>query len=331
MNFKKRFIIAEAGNNHEGSLKFAKKLIINAKKAGANAVKFQFIRPEFFISQNDTERYNQLKKYQFDEIKMSRLFEYSKRIKFEMFATPFDVDGAKFLNRYQKIFKISSGDNNFFDLMEVVRGFKKPTIVSLGMADKKLLKEIINFFHKKTFFKNHKNLCLMHCVTSYPADKNLINLNTIPYIKNINQNLTVGFSDHTLGTEITKMAYIVGAKIIEKHFTLSNNFSKFRDHKLSLNFINFKNLINDLNYIDTILGDNTKQVNKEEHKNIKIVRRKIFLGKNLLKGSKLMKKNLLFLRSKEKGLSIEKLNRVLNKKIVKNLSKYTILQNKYFR
>lgn len=330
MNFQKRVIIAEAGNNHEGSFQVAKQLILNAKKAGADAIKFQFIRPEFFISAKDKKKFSLLSAFQLSERNFKELFNYANKIKFNMFATPFDVEGAKFLNKYQKIFKISSGDNNFFDLMKVVRSFEKPTIVSLGLADEILTKKIINFFQKKRFYCDKKNFCLMHCVSSYPAKKDLINLNSISRIEQLSNSITTGYSDHTIGTEIAKMAYTMGTKIIEKHFTLSNNFSSFRDHKLSLDFKEFKKLIISLNKIDNILGEKKIKINKDEYKNINLVRRKIILTKDKEKNSVLAKKDIVYLRSSKKGFFIENLKDILKKKINQRLKKFTVLQKKYF-
>lgn len=329
MNFKKKLIIAEAGNNHEGSFGIAKKLIFNAKKIGADAIKFQFIRPEFFVTPNDKKRFSQLKSYKLSEKNIENLFKYANKIKFNMFATPFDIEGAKFLNKFQNIFKISSGDNNFFDLMDTVRSFKKPTIISLGIADERLSKEIINFFQKKNFFQNKNNLCLMHCVSSYPADKHLINLNSIPYIQNLNANLSVGFSDHTKGIEVTKMAYLLGARIIEKHFTLSNNFSEFRDHILSLNPKNFQKLISSIKEIDSILGKKKIIINKEELININSMRRKIVLSKDKKKNSILKKNDFVFLRCSEKGILAQNIKKILNKKISQDLKEFTVLKKKY--
>lgn len=329
MNFKKKLIIAEAGNNHEGSFEVAKKLIFKAKIIRADAIKFQFIRPEFFVTPNDKKRFTQLKKFKLSEKNIENLFKYASKIKLNMFATPFDIEGAKFLNKFQNIFKISSGDNNFFDLMNTVRTFEKPTIISLGIADEKLSREIINFFQKKTFFQNKNNLCLMHCVSSYPAEKFLINLNSIPYIQKLNKNISVGFSDHTMGIEVAKMAYILGAKIIEKHFTLSNKFSGFRDHLLSLNPENFKKLVSSINEIDTILGKKKIIITKEELININSMRRKIILCKNKEKNSRLKKNDFMFLRSSEKGILAQDIKKIINKKINQNLKQFTVLKKKY--
>lgn len=324
--FSRKLVIAEVGNNHEGSMTIAKKLILEAKKAGADAVKLQFINPKKFISSNDKLRLNQLKKFSLTKKKFIELKKYADKKKIILFATPFDIDGAIFLNRYQKIFKISSGDNNFFQLMKTVRSFKKPVIISLGMADKKLINEIVKFFRKEKYYRLKKNFCLMHCVSDYPTKKHDINLNTIPYLIKKFNNINIGFSDHTIGSEISKIAYVMGAQIIEKHFTLSNNFSSFRDHKLSLSPANLKKLIRYFDNVDKILGKEEITISENERKNINVFRRKIFLNKNLKKGKILMLKDLEFLRSNDEGIVIDRLQSILNKKIKKNLLKNSLLK-----
>ena len=110
---KKTFIIAEAGNNHEGNFNIAKKLILKAKQCGADAVKFQTFIPEYFVLKSNKERYKQLKNFQLSFSQFKKLSDYSKKVGIVFFSTPFDIESAKFLNKIQQIFKISSGDNNF--------------------------------------------------------------------------------------------------------------------------------------------------------------------------------------------------------------------------
>ena len=324
--FNTRFIIAEIGNNHEGSIQVIKKLITEAKIAGANAVKLQFIDPEKFIAKDDTKRLKQLKKFSITKKQFVELKKYAQKNKIILFATPFDIDGAKFLNQHQKLFKISSADNNFFQLMDVVRSFNKPVIVSLGLAQSALVKKIVNFFREKKFYRSSKNFCIMHCVSDYPTKKTDININTIHYLQKKYKNVTIGFSDHTLGYGITKIAYIAGAKIIEKHFTLSNNFSTFRDHKLSLNPKTLRKLINDINDLDRILGQKKIIVSKNEILNSKLYRRKIFIKKNLKLGTTLQSKHFSFLRSNVDGMQIDELRSILGKKLNKNLPKNSIIK-----
>ena len=318
----KPFIVAEIGNNHEGSIKNAIKLIKSAKASGADAVKFQIFDPHKFSSPKDKKRMYQLKRFSLKKKDIIRLKKECDELGIIFFATPLDLKSAKLLNDIQEIFKISSGDNNYFDLLKKIRSFKKPVIISTGLMDYKEIKKVVEFFRIFRFYKKKENLCLMHCVSAYPALKKNINLNSITFLKKKFPNVTIGYSDHTLGKKIPTLSYLLGAEIIEKHFTLSNSFSNFRDHKISLNPKSFKGFVKEINHLKIILGNLIKKVNKEEKKNYSSMRRKIVSNKNLKKGYKLKKKDLLIVRSQENGIFASSINKVIGKKLIKNVNKF---------
>lgn len=323
-NFKlisKPFIIAEIGNNHEGSIKNAIKLIVSAKKSGADAVKFQIFNPYKYSSIKDKKRIEQLKRFALKKTDIEKLKRKCDNLGIIFFATPFDLESAEFLNKKQNFFKVSSGDNDYIDLLEKIRSFRKPVIISTGLTDIKGIIRIVRYFQKIKFYKKKENLCLMHCVSAYPASIKNINLKSISFLKKKFPNVTIGYSDHTIGHKVACLSYVLGAEIIEKHFTLSNNFSKFRDHKISCNPKSFKKFVNEINNLKNILGDLNKKLNKEEKKNLQIIRRKLIFNKNVKKGNKIKKKDLLMVRSEDKGIFASKLEIVLNKKLNKNVKK----------
>ena len=324
-NFKeisKPFIVAEIGNNHEGSLKNAIKLVEAAKMSGANAVKFQIFNPYEFVSRKDIKRIQQLKKFALKKADILKLKKKCDELNIIFFATPLDIESAKFLNKIQKIFKISSGDNNYIDLLKKVRSFKKPVIISTGLMNYKDVNNLVNFFKKNSFYKNKYNICLMHCVSSYPATKNNINLNSIAFLKKKFPNVTIGYSDHTKGYKIATTAFNLGAEIIEKHFTLSNNFSNFRDHKISLNPKSFSNFVKEIKFLKKIQGNFEKKINVDEIKNYSLMRRKIILNTNLKIGKKIKRENISILRSPEKGIFASDINKVIGKKLINNIKKF---------
>ena len=286
INFKKipkPFIVAEIGNNHEGSIENAIKLIESAKKSGADAVKFQIFNPYRYASPKDVKRISLLKKFALKKKDLIYLKKKCEEIGIIFFATPFDLKSAELLNKIQSFFKISSGDNNYFDLLKKVRSFRKPVIISTGLMNYKDILQVITYFRKFKFYKKRENLCVMHCVSAYPASKKKINLNSIPYLKKKFPNVTIGYSDHTLGYKIATLSYLMGSEIIEKHFTLSNNFSSFRDHKISLNPNSFKKFVKEIKSLKMILGDFCKEINSEEISNYTLMRRKIVSNKILKK------------------------------------------------
>ena len=156
---KKVFIVAEIGNNHEGNFKIAKKMIIEAAAAGVDAVKFQTYIPEHFVSCEDQARLNRLRSFQLSYNQFLELSKIAKKKGLIFFSTPLDIQSAKFLNTIQPIFKISSGDNNFYPLIDTVAKFRKPVILSTGAADTLAIKNVYNRISKiwSSKKKNIKN------------------------------------------------------------------------------------------------------------------------------------------------------------------------------
>jgi N,N'-diacetyllegionaminate synthase len=290
---KKTFIIAEVGNNHEGSFNVACKLIQKAKKAGVDAVKFQTFETKNYVNQNDIERFERLKKFELTKEEFYKLSLLAKNNNLKFISTPFDINSAIFLNKIVDCFKISSGDNNYYQLIERVLKFKKNTIISTGLLN---FKDTINLykFIKKLKFDNSK-IAFLHCVSSYPAEDKEANLLSISFLKK-KFPFTIGYSDHTLGIHAAIVAYVLGAKIIEKHFTLDNNYSKFRDHQLSLNPVNMKNLVDSIRSIEYMMGKEQKIIQPSEKKNLSSMRRSLYLSKNINKNFKIKAKDVSIVR-----------------------------------
>jgi sialic acid synthase SpsE len=332
-NFKfiqKPYIVAEVGNNHEGSIKNAIELVKAAKHSGADAVKFQIFNANKYSSPKDKKRIAQLKKFTLKKKDLIKLKQKCDELKIVFFATPFDIESANYLNKIQNLFKISSGDNNYLDLLIKIRSFKKPVIISTGLMDYIEIYKVVTFFRKIKFYQKKENLCIMHCVSAYPALKKNINLNSIPFLKKKFPNVTIGYSDHTMGDKISSLSYVLGAEIIEKHFTLSNNFSSFRDHKISLNPNSFKKFVKEIKDLKNILGNFDKKINTEEKNNISVMRRKLVSNKKLKKDYKIKKSDLLIVRSSETGIYASEIKKVLGKKINKDINKFDNLVLEYF-
>ena len=290
---KKTFIIAEIGNNHEGSFNVACKLIKEAKKAGVDAVKFQTFETKNYVLKNDIERFERLTKFELTKEEFYKLSLLAKNNNLKFISTPFDINSAIFLNKIVDYFKISSGDNNYYQLIQRVLKFKKNTIISTGLLN---FKGTINLykFIKKLKFDNSK-IAFLHCVSSYPVDDREANLLSISFLKK-KFPLTIGYSDHTLGINAAIAATVIGAKIIEKHFTLDNNYSKFRDHQLSLNPVNMKHLVDSIRSIEYMMGKEQKIIQPSEKKNLFSMRRSLYLSKDINKNSKIKVKDVSIVR-----------------------------------
>ena len=330
MNFNKLLktktvIVAEIGNNHEGNLSVAKKLIDEAKKCGVDAVKFQTFLPEKFIYKKDKKRIKQIQKFQLSYEQFSYLSRYAKKKKLIFISTPFDIESANFLNKIQNIFKVSSGDNNFYPLLSTIAHFNKTIILSTGLMKLSEIKKTVSFINKiwKKIKKNKKKLILLHCVSSYPVESKDANIKSISYLKDKLKNNIIGYSDHTIGNSAAVGAVYLGAKVIEKHFTLNNNYSSFRDHKLSLNPKNMKKLVDEIRKAEELLGEYKKKPNKTEEENINFMRRSISINKNRKKGEKINLQDLIWVRS-AKGLRPGNEKKIL-KKAKKNYSSGDLL------
>ena len=316
---KNIFLIAEIGNNHEGNFILAKKLISLAKKNGADAVKFQFITPEKLINpKGNQKRIKQLNKFSLTWDQIIRLKRYSKKIKIIFLCSIFDLDILKKNKKKFPALKVPSGDNNIFEIVDEYLKTKKPILFSTGMMNQKMIDKLIKKLkNRKNFIK--KNFCLMHCVSNYPLEISDSNINSIKNLKDTG--LEIGYSDHAVGIENCLIAASLGARVIEKHFTISNNFSSFRDHVHSANPKQFNELSKKLKKINIILGSHKKIITKTEAKNIKSTRRGVYASKNLIKNKILKKDDFIFLRP-ETNLKIMDIPKILGKKIKKNLYKF---------
>ena len=310
------FLIAEIGNNHEGSLKNALKLVDKAAEAGVDAVKFQTYQTNLFLS-NDVskDRIKQLNRFQLNYQDFSKIAKYAKKKELTFFSTPLDLKSADFLNKIQPLFKIASSDNNYKQLIDRVISFQKPTIISTGIINYKEINKLSNYIKAKKF---RSKLAFLHCVSSYPTEIKDLNLGSILFLKDKFKNCFIGYSDHSIGIDACIYASVLGAKIIEKHFTLNHNFSKFKDHTLSANPKELKEMVKKIRNVKTIIGLNAKKINEQEKKNILAMRRSISIDKDLDKGQLIKKKDLV-MRRPGSGYDYIKIKKFLGKKL-----KYTV-------
>jgi len=292
-NKKDPFIIAEIGNNHEGSFSLAKKLISEASKTGVNAVKFQTFQTEDFINSNEKQRFTRFKKFELTKEEFSKLAKFTKKKGLEFISTPLDINSAIFLNKIVDVFKISSGDNNYYDLIKKIFSFKKQVIISTGLLNHLEIEKIIEFIKKNKF--PLQKVFFLHCVSDYPVKDLEANLLSIKFLKE-KYKVNVGYSDHTLGIEASIIATTLGAQIIEKHFTIDKNFSDFRDHALSADTSEMIKLVKSVRRVTKMLGNFEKKISRSEKKNIQLMRRSIYFKDKINKNKKILKKHLKVVR-----------------------------------
>jgi N,N'-diacetyllegionaminate synthase len=280
---EKVLVIAEIGNNHEGSYTLAEEMIGLAAAAGASAVKFQTIVPNRLVSSRQKHRIQQLEKFRLGYDEFSRLSRVAKHENVMFLSTPFDCESAYFLESLTPAYKIASGDNNFYPLIEVVAKTGKPILLSTGLSDFSQVSYTRDFIFE-IWKKSNINgeLALMHCVTAYPTPPNEANLLAIRTLKNLG--MTVGYSDHVLGIEAAVLSVAVGARIVEKHFTLDKEYSEFRDHQLSADPEEFKLMVERIQSTEELIGSGKKALQGCEKGFVEVARRSIVAARNMEKG-----------------------------------------------
>ena len=318
---KKPLIIAEIGNNHEGSFDNALKLIDAAKKTGVDAVKFQTYIPELYYPPSETERIKKLKKYQLSYEQFSKLSIYAKKKKLIFVSTPFDLKSLTFLSKIVDILKISSGDNNFYELIKNSTKSKKELIISTGLTSLNEIKKLKKIIKDLNYLKN---TYFLHCVANYPVELKNANLNFILKLKKLFKD-NIGYSDHTLGIDACLVSFLIGTTIIEKHFTLDKSFSNFRDHAISADPKDMSLLIKKISEYSMLLNGKKNDYLKCEKKERILLRRSLYLNKDIKKNSSIKNSDLVALRP-AKGISPNKKYLIINKKSKKNLKKGEIIK-----
>ena len=291
------FIIAEAGVNHNGSIEIAKQMIDKASEAGADCVKFQTYisenvmskfapKAEYQISNTGTDesQLEMVKKLELSFGDFRELKQYCDEKGIMFLSTPFDLESADFLNDLgMEIFKIPSGEITNLPYLRKINSFGKKVILSTGMANLDEIQAALDVL------KDCK-VSLLHCTTEYPCPYDSVNMNAMLILKQ-NFGLEVGYSDHTQGIEIPVMAVAMGAKIIEKHFTLDKNMEG-PDHKASLEPDELKAMVMAIRNVEKAFGNGVKEPQEAEKKNIDIARKSIVARCDIKKGETFTEENL---------------------------------------
>ncbi len=296
MNNNKVLIIAEAGVNHNGSIKIAKKLIDIAYEAGVDIIKFQTFKTEKLVSKlavkadyqhknisdSDKSQFSMLKKLELNEDIHLKLLNYCKRKGIEFLSAGFDEDSIDFLDKIGiSMYKIPSGEiTNKLYLQHIARK-KKPIIISTGMSDISEIESALKVLTDEGITKNM--ITALHCNTEYPTPMEDVNLLAMNHIKQ-KFGVNIGYSDHTEGIEVSLAAVALGASVIEKHFTLNRNLPG-PDHKASLEPNELKALVKAIRNIEIAMsGDGIKKPSPSELPNISIARKSIHYASNLKAG-----------------------------------------------
>jgi len=320
------FIIAEIGLNHNGKLELAKKLVRAAKESGADAVKFQkrdlkaLYKNDVYKnpnkdSQSTSYLFEIFKKFELSNKEFVELKKYCEHIGILFFCTPFDRKSAEFLNSIDvPFFKVSSSDLTNIPLIDYIVGTKKPLILSTGMSQVEEIDFTCKFLEKKK-----AEFAFMHCVSTYPTAFKDVNLKMIEFLRN-RYKVPVGYSGHERGIVVSIGAAAIGAKILERHFTLNRSWEG-PDHNISLTPSGFKKMVERIRVIESALGTDKKSMSRGEYLTREVFAKSLIARTDIKKGEKITYE-MIDIKAPGKGLNPQKIERLLGKKAKRDIKKY---------
>jgi len=320
------FVIAEAGVNHNGDLARAKRLVDAAAESGANAVKFQTFLSDKVISpaapkaayQSVTagaaeSQLEMVRRLELPFVAFRELRAYAREAGILFLSTPFDPESADFLASIDiPAFKVPSGEITNFPFLDHIARKGKPIIVSTGMSDLEEVEAAV----KAIRAAGSREIALLQCTSNYPASASSVNLRAMKTMQE-RFNVPVGYSDHTMGIEVSLAAAALGACIIEKHFTLDRNLPG-PDHKASLEPAELVQMVRGIRTVESALGDGIKSPAEEERDTRSVARRSIVAVRDLAAGTQLAPDAIAILRPGT-GLPPSAMSRVIGKRLRVNV------------
>jgi len=339
---KKTYFIADIAANHDGDLNRAKLLCLLAKKAGADAAKFQHFKAQTIVSDKGFKDLGSQQSHQSEWGKSvydvyndasvpldwtPELKLYCDKIGIDFFTTPYDLDYVDYLDKFVSCYKIGSGDITWHKMLHKVASKGKPVIIATGASKIQEVIEAIDILSQYNI-----EICLMQCNTNYTVDVEnfkYINLNVLKTYKTMFPNVKLGLSDHTPGDITVLGAVSLGAKMIEKHFTDDNN-RKGPDHPFSMNPKSWEEMVDRTRILELSLGSSIKGVENNEIETVVLQRRSIRVNKNLPKGHIIVNDDLIEVRPCPKD-AISPSENIIGKKLKIDLNKNDYLKYEYIK
>ncbi len=323
------YIIAEIGNNHNGSIEKAKLLVNEAVNSGADAIKTQSFRgldivtPEVLMSDLPDWDDGKFKYwYQFIEDfalpleNHQELIDYTNSFNIDFITTPVSVEILDELESLKGIraYKLASMDLTNRNLILEMSKTAKPIIISTGMGSMKEIRDAIHILRKS-------DLTILHCISDYPLNPLNAHLNNIKILKERYKNFKIGFSDHSLGHELSVAAVSLGAEVIEKHFTLNRNDEERAEHHMSMEPKDFLELTQWIRALDKNLSQNAWGRSKLEVSNKLQYRRSFHYKYSLPSGHKVSLKDLTFVRPCD-GIGYDHIQDILDTRLIKSVKPF---------
>ena len=289
-------VVAEIGNNHEGSLDTARELVRQAAAAGADVVKFQTFKAELFVSKADPERFARMQRFELPDPAWSELAALARGLGLLFMSTPLDLASADVLEPLVDAYKIASGDNDFVPLLQRVGRSGLPVIVSSGVSEAPVVERALAVLRRSWEEAGVAGeAAVLHCVSAYPTPPEDVQLRAIPFLA-ARLGVPIGYSDHTTGIAAAPLAVALGARIIEKHFTLDKAYSDFRDHALSSDPAELAELVLRIREAELLLGSPGKVVRPSESAAEVAIRRSVVAGRAMPVGHVVTFDDLLWQR-----------------------------------
>jgi N,N'-diacetyllegionaminate synthase len=323
-------VVAEIGNNHEGRFDTAERMISEAAASGADAVKFQTIDPSKLVAASEPGRREQLGRFKFESRQFEALKKHADKEGVLFLSTPFDCDCVDWLDELVPAFKIASGDNNFFPLLGRAAATGKPLMISTGMSDWESLPALKVFLEdswRRCGFEN-RGFALLHCVVSYPTPCEEAELGAIRKLASI-PDVTVGYSDHTLGIDAAVLSVGLGARIIEKHFTLDKTQTSFRDHQLSADPSDFERMVQGVRNAEKLLGRGEVSLRQCEQAALSSARRSIAAAADLPAGHVVESTDVTWLRPGN-GIPPGEESKIVGRKLKTSIPAGHLFSEKHF-
>ncbi len=319
------FFISEVGSNHQGDVEHCKKLILASKEAGASAVKLQKRdNKTFYTKELFDEPYNHPNSFEktygkhrefldFDKDQWKELLEYSKELEIILFSTAFDIASANFLEGLDvPLFKIPSGGLKHIPLIKYVASFNKPVIISTGGGT---IDDVDRVVEATEEYKD--NIVLLQCTAGYPVAWEDLNLSVISTYRERYNNV-IGLSSHDNGIAMALVSYVLGARVIEKHFTL-NRANKGTDNAFSLEPTGFKKMVRDISRAQVAMGDGIKKTYPSENEPLRKMATSIRAKRTIQIGEVIKNEDVKFAAPND-GLEPYNINKIIGKKAEKTLN-----------
>lgn len=324
-DYQRPYIIAEVNSSHNGSVETAKQMIDQAKEAGCDCVKFQSWSAQSLYSRTyyDSNPIAQriVKKFALSENELKELAAYCRQKEIDFASTPYSAAEADFLAESCGVpfLKVASMDINHIPFLEYIAGMGLPVVLSTGMADMAEIERAVDTLERA----GSRNLCLLHCVSIYPAEVDTVQLNNIQGLRERFVGYPVGFSDHTVGTEVAAAAVALGAAVIEKHFTLDKSRMGMDNH-MAAEPAEMRTMVNACRNVYAALGKKERIVSQAELEQRKKMRRSVIASADIPAGTVLTMEDLNVKRPGD-GIAPDRMKDICGMRTVRDIVSDTLI------